>query len=202
MRIKNDSFIRDYILNGKHTNKIFIYKDNKIVYQFGGWFETIRDEKSSYTKDVVGLDIEEPKKANKVDLTRNYNFYVSTKNIFNEIEYDLYLYAGNFEILEEKEYKQEIRNGETYVYKRITLKNLSGKFLSYGNFAYIEKEDEILTLQVFDRIDKTKEYVEQENFTRNINEKYNGRLYSFENLQKLYNEMKQFFERDKGGENE
>lgn len=203
MRIKQSTWTRPYTLNGKHLNKIFIYQDNKIVVALGYCFEIPMHENYTTSKDVLGVDITEPKRANKIDLTRNYNFYISKKDFLGETVYDLYINAKDIEVLEETEFEEEIREGEKFIYKRIKIKNNVGNFEYYKNLNDKETiETSIITMQVFDRVEKTKEFEKQQEFARAIDKKYHGGLYNFDNIKKLYNELKEFFENNKEGENE
>ena len=109
----------------------------------------------------------------------------------------------DIEVLEETEFEEEIGEGEKFIYKRIKIKN------NVGNFEYYEKLDDketvetsIITMQVFDRVETTKEFERQQEFTKAIDKKYSGRLYNFDNIKKLYNELKEYFENNKEGENE
>ena len=195
MRI-NQTYTRPYKINDKALEKIFIYKDNKIVVSAGYCFETPMSDNYTTTKDIFGVDIAEPKRANKIDLTRDYNFYIPKKNYFNETVYELYINAKDIEVLAETEFENEIEKGYKYIYKRYTIKN------NVGNFEFCEgfkgekpKETNTITIQVFDRIEKSKVYEEQQAFTRDINEKYSGRLYNFNNIKELYNELKDYFEK-------
>lgn len=195
MRI-NQTFTRPYKLNDKALEKIFIYKDNKIVVSAGYCFEMPMSDNYTTTKDVVGIDLTEPKRANKIDLTRDYNFYIPKKNYFNETVYELYINAKDIEILEETEFENEIEKGYKYIYKRLKIKNNVGNFEIYENYGDKQtKETDIITIQVFDRIEKTKEYEKQQEFVKTINEKYSGRLYSFDNIKELYNKLKEYFEK-------
>ena len=195
MRI-NQTYTRPYKLNEKALEKIFIYKDNKIVASAGYCFEIPMSNNHTTTKDVVAIDLTEPKRANKIDLTRDYNFYIPKKNYFNETVYELYINAKDIEILAETEFEHEIEKGYKYIYKRYTIKNNVGNFEIYENYGDKQtKETNIITIQVFNRIEKSKDYEEQQNFTRDINEKYSGRLYNFNNIKELYNELKEYFEK-------
>lgn len=84
--IKSGNCYRPLFYNYKQISKIFFFKNGQIILETrSGWME--RDK---YPTDTMQITIEEPKKANKVDLSRKNNFYVSKDGNIN-----LYIYDNN-----------------------------------------------------------------------------------------------------------
>jgi len=85
---KSMKSFRPLILNGKQLENIIFYKDNNIIYESNrGWLEDNRT-------DVTALTINDPVKANKINLSRTDNFYLNNKEP-HKTGYDLYIYIDN-----------------------------------------------------------------------------------------------------------
>lgn len=204
---RGESYCRFYTLNGKQVDHIFIYSNNEILFKTrSGWLETPYNEQHfDTTKDIFSLDINTPKRANKIDLTRKDNFYISQKNCFNDTVYVLYINANNFDILSQTEHSKSIVEGETRFYNVLTLKNKVGNFETYtynqktnglDDWEQVKFITDTITVIAFDRIEKTLQREKEIEFIDTINRQYRTGFYSIDNLRACYNQLKDFFDKN------
>lgn len=82
---------RPLILKGKSIRNIIFYRDGIIKYETKrGWLE-------HDNQDVLSITIDTPVRANKLNLNRKDNFYM-TKNDYGETVFNLYIYINNIDI--------------------------------------------------------------------------------------------------------
>lgn len=99
--IKRESYtgLRTYYLKvGKSMRPVknihFYRREGDIVFKTKGWFEPIING-ISHDRDPAGLTVGDLRRANKVDLTRGGNFWVSTgTKTWSEAEIDVYVEIG------------------------------------------------------------------------------------------------------------
>jgi hypothetical protein len=141
--------LNPYFYRGKELSNIIFFRDNKILYESTrGWLEPIHS-----------ITINEPKQANKIDLNRQYNFYVPCKDIYKRGSLILYVYVDNKEItisepVEEIDYQTEY---EINYRNKYTLKIDCTKYHYVKNnkdeFIKIEKPVHEIDLTKFSRIE-------------------------------------------------
>jgi len=181
------NWYRPYFINNKYVQSIVIYKDNEILFSTNaGWFEACKEERLNdlkkvyeycFLNDIISLKIEEPKKANKLNLLRSDNFYMSTKS-YNEVRYILYLNADllKFEFLFES--KKEYDDGQTHIYKICKI---------------IDANNNIFYISQFKESQYNKKYFKNESLAEELNKLLNTNIFYYNNAEVIENYFKEKF---------
>lgn len=122
---------------GRYINKIIFYDKMGVVCELGGYIEGyiefINKNGKPYTieRDIENLEIFEPIKKNKIDLSIKNNFYISsTHSTWGGVAYDLYIYCNDGEsypkVTQIEEKATYITNGESHIYKQYLFENIKG----------------------------------------------------------------------------
>ena len=125
MKITNCSVcLRPYGLHGKKVHRVYFFNENGVIFNTrSGWIEkSYQDLKEDVTYfgsvDVLEIDIQEPVKKIKKDLSIKKNFYIKAERVADwerlydlKDEYDLYIYVGDVVKVEKtKELTREEEN--------------------------------------------------------------------------------------------
>lgn len=200
-QIRNN-YLNTNILKGRELKKIIFYNEGGEIFESRyGYLE-----RNDYPTTIDGLDLSSVRKANKANFTKKDNFYISSKDYFNNLTYDLYIYTGkggDIQIVEDFETSKEMKDGENWITRNLTIKGINFYFKEYkrnnsGEFNYQNANADTITISQHARIEKTEERKKMDDFRYNFNEKYHSKFYSDNDLKNAYKELKEFFE---GGAN-
>ena len=117
-------YFRPYGIDQFEVSNIKIYNSSGIKYETNsGWFE---DLKNKFRKDIKEIQISQPVKRNKENLTRNENFYIKTHKGYYVDEWDkkkitLYIHESeaSLKLLEKQvlEYKTDKKDVRSDIYE-------------------------------------------------------------------------------------
>jgi hypothetical protein len=140
-----ESFNPYMLGQNKQVKNIIFYYDGEIKLTINsGWLI----DKNGYGRDIKYLDTDEPRRANKVILTKNDNFYIKSEDqsySFESTYYDLYIYA-DVEFIEEYVNHTSDNKSRFHYYKKFMVPVVS--IMRNG------ERLETTTVEIFSRIEE------------------------------------------------
>jgi hypothetical protein len=141
------NMLRSYTLNDggiyEQVENLIFYSDGKVNYESRGWIEYDLDGTHNYLKDLDGLDIAKPKKANKVNLDRTDNFFIRTTTKYSK-GIDLYLFSRDLITFDKEIMCLETETDRHYIdrYKlNLVNEGLPQKYLYSKYFTRLERTE-------------------------------------------------------------